>query len=320
MMFDIFSKRMERANIKNDIYEYKVIPERLRMQVYYIIKSASGKVEIWNYIRGVLLREYGREYLGDDFYFNSEEECKAFIKKVEITNEFLDLVEVAFYAINTHIREMKNSFDYQDRQLASTINQDPDDAIEELNHRFKENNFGYEFVDGQIIKIDRKFTHNEIVKPALNLLFEEGFESANEEFLVAHKYYKEGCAKENPNEDFKNAIINCNKAFESTMKIICENKKELASAYDSKHEAKKLINDLVDANIIPKHLENNFHGVRNMLKGLKDSLENGLPVIRNKVGHGKGTEEEWISEEFVTYSINLAATNIVLLVDLYKQL
>lgn len=320
MIFNIFSKRIEKENDGNDVYEYDAIPERLRMQIYYIIESASGQIPIWEDIRSILLREYGRESLLKKYYFDAKEECKEFIQKVQITNEFLDLIEVAFHIINTDIREVIKSYDYNSKLFAETIDQYPDDAIVELNHRFKENNFGYEFIDGQIIRIDRKFTHNKIVKPALNLLFEEEFKAANEEFLIAHKYYKEGCSKKNPNEDFKNAIINCNKAFESTMKIICEKKKELVSTYDSKHEAKKLINDLVDANIIPKHLENNFHGFRNMLKGIKDSLENGLPVIRNKVGHGKGTEEEWISEEFVTYSINLTATNIILLVDLYKQL
>lgn len=315
MIYNIFSKRMEQGKNENEIYEYENIPNRLRMQIYYIIKSASGKLEIWGVIREILLREYGREYLLEDVG-DAEYDCKEFIRHVEITNEFLDLIEVAFSIIDGKIREIVDN----QPPAYHMIKQHPDDAIEELNHRFKENNFGYEFIGGQIIRIDRKFTHNEIVKQALKLLFEEDFKSANEEFLIAHKYYKEGCAKENPNEDFKNAIINCNKAFESTMKLICEKKIELVPAYDSRHEAKKLINDLLEANIIPKHLENNFHGLKNILKGIKDCLENGLPVIRNKVGHGKGTEEEWISEEFVTYSINLAATNIVLLVNLYKQL
>lgn len=319
MIYDIYSKRIEKENSEDKIYAYDDIPKRLRLQVYYIIQAASGNVPIWSIIRNVLLREYGIEYLVEDHYDNHND-CKEFIKNEESVNKFLDFIEVGFRIINTEIRKIiSNQFvDIEKRRLTQTITQCPDEAIKELNHRFKENNFGYEFIDGQIIRIDRKYTHNEIVKCALSLLNEEDFQSANEEFITAHKYYKEGCSKENPNEDFKNAIINCNKAFESTMKIICERK--LVDTYDSKHDAKKLINDLLDANIIPRHLENNFHGLKNILKGIKDCLENGLPVIRNKVGHGKGTEEEWVSEEFVTYSINLAATNIVLLVNLYKQL
>ncbi|MCX0399596.1 hypothetical protein QTH69_05870 [Clostridium perfringens] len=320
MIFKIFSKRIENEERKDEIYEYDLIPERLRMQVYYIIESASGGLPIWEKIRSILLREYGKETLVDYYCFDPKEECREFIKKVDETNEFLDLIEVAFYLINTDIREIINIQEYKWRQAISTIRQLPDDAIEELNHRFKENNFGYEYIGEQIVRIDRKFTHNKIVKPALNLLFEEEFKSANDEFLTAHKYYKEGCSKENPNEDFKNAIINCNKAFESTMKIICEKNKERVTNYNVKHTANDLINDLITANIIPSHLSNSFHGLKNILKGLKSSLENGLPVIRNKVGHGKGTEEEWISEEFVTYAINLAATNIVLLIDIYKNL
>ncbi|EOU1139351.1 hypothetical protein G6Z18_03220 [Clostridium perfringens] len=319
MIFDIYSKRINKKN-NNDIYEYENIPEKLRMQVYYIIESATRGVKFWESVERTLLREYGREYLVEDYLGTSEENCKEFLKLVEVTNEFLDLIEVAFYKIDTQIREFYEDDGIICRNLTSEIEQSPDEAIEELNHRFKENNFGYEFIKGQIIRVDRKLIHNEIIKPALNLLFDEEFKSANDEFLTAHKYYKEGCSKENPNEDFKNAIINCNKAFESTMKIICEKNKEIVTTYNIKHTANDLINDLIEANIIPNHLSHSFHGLKNILKGLRSSLENGLPVIRNKVGHGKGTEEEWVSEEFVTYAINLAATNIVLLINIYKNL
>lgn len=313
MAYKLYSKRIA-GNNNNDPYEYDEIPTRIRMQVIYIIRDAAGNEDIWDYTRGVLLREYGEERLINKYFANAQDECEAFIKKIKYVEYFLDIVEVAFQCIDQYMRQLGHANDRYDILLSA------DEAIEELNHRFKENNFGYEFCEGKIIRIDRKFTHKEIVKPALNLLYEEEFTSANEEFLLAHRYYKEGCSKGDPSADFKNAIINCNKAFESTMKIICENKSDLVTRYNSKHAANDLINDLIEAKIIPKHLENNFHGIKNMLKGLISSLENGLPVIRNKVGHGQGTEEEWVSEEFVTYAINLTATNIVLLINLYKKL
>lgn len=318
MIFNIYSKRINENN--NDVYEYENIPEKLRMQVYYIIESATRGLNFWDKVEYTLLREYGREYLGEDYFGTAEENCKKFLKMVQSTNEFLDLIEVAFYKIDTEIREIYEDNGIFCMNLIRDIEQSPDEAIEELNHRFKENNFGYEFIERQIIRVDSKLIHNQIIKPALNLLFDEEFKSANDEFLTAHKYYKDGCSKENPNEDFKNAIINCNKAFESTMKIICEKNKEIVTTYNIKHAANDLIKDLITANIIPGHLSHSFHGLKNILKGLKSSLENGLPVIRNKVGHGKGTEEEWVSEEFVTYAINLAATNIVLLINIYKNL
>ncbi|KGJ48082.1 hypothetical protein KD33_16800 [Clostridium sp. NCR] len=312
MVYKLYSKRIAESTNNNDPYEYDSIPDRIRMQVVYIIRDTWGRVNLWHRVVETLLREYGLETLVSDYCSTTKEEFETFLKTVENINYFLDAVELAFVIIDQDRKDYMNGYGSGDL--------DPDEAIETLNHRFKENNLGYEYCEGEIIRIDRKFTHKEIVKPALNLLYEEEFTSANEEFLLAHRYYKEGCSKEDSSADFKNAIINCNKAFESTMKIICENKSELVTRYNSKHAANDLINDLIEAKIIPKHLENNFHGIKNMLKGLISSLENGLPVIRNKVGHGQGTEEEWISEEFVTYAINLTATNIVLLINLYKKL
>ncbi|EOU1999901.1 STM4504/CBY_0614 family protein [Clostridium perfringens] len=320
MITDIYSKRLEKKKNINNVYEYEVIPYKLRIQVIYIVRDAFGNLQFWKIIRDKLCREYGVESLVNHYIETYQDECESFLKEIDEVNKFLDIVELIFDII-------QNKMDPTIKRLNYTLDDNPDglrilpeDAIFELNHRFKENNLGYEFIEGKIIRMDRKFTHNEIVRPALNLLFEEEFKSANDEFLTAHKYYKEGCSKENPNEDFKNAIINCNKAFESTMKIICEKNKEIVTTYNIKHTANDLINDLIEANIIPNHLSNSFHGIKNILKGLRSSLESGLPVIRNKVGHGKGTEEEWVSEEFVTYAINLVATNIVLLINIYKNL
>lgn len=57
-----------------------------------------------------------------------------------------------------------------------------------------------------------------------------------------------------------------------------------------------------------------------MLLSIKIILETGLPVVRNKkAGHGQGSTVEPISDEFAEYALNLAATNIVLLVGMYKR-
>ena len=117
--------------------------------------------------------------------------------------------------------------------------------------------------------------HQEIVKPALRLLYEEGFDGAEDEFRKAFEYRRKG--------DNKNAILVAGKSFESTMKTICDKKNY---TYDK----------------------------------AKDTAETGLPVVRNKTsGHGQGSTIEQISDEFAEYALNLAATNIVLLVGIYKR-
>ncbi len=55
------------------------------------------------------------------------------------------------------------------------------------------------------------------------------------------------------------------------------------------------------------------------LTNLRTTLETGLPVVRNKnAGHGQGSLVVNIPDEFAEYALNLAATNIVLLVNIFK--
>lgn len=49
-------------------------------------------------------------------------------------------------------------------------------------------------------------------------------------------------------------------------------------------------------------------------------MEKGLQKVQNKnVGHDQGSIVTPISDEFAEYALNLAATNIVLLVGIYKK-
>lgn len=55
------------------------------------------------------------------------------------------------------------------------------------------------------------------------------------------------------------------------------------------------------------------------MKLIQIQMEIKIPTMRNKnVGYGQGSTVESISDEFAEYALNLAATNIVLLVDVYK--
>lgn len=57
-----------------------------------------------------------------------------------------------------------------------------------------------------------------------------------------------------------------------------------------------------------------------ILVSINITLETGLPVVRNKTsGYGQGSVVTSISDEFAEYTLNLAATNIVLLVGIYKR-
>lgn len=151
-----------------------------------------------------------------------------------------------------------------------------------LNDYAKQHNLGYEFANSQIITIDSTFLHKTAVKPTLKLLFEEGFEGAEDEIRNAYERRRKG--------DNKNAILEAGKAFESTMKIICDKQ---GYAYDkNKDTVQKLITILENNGFYPSY--KNAH-----LTSIRTTLETGLPVVRNKVaGHGQGNQIITIPDEY----------------------
>ncbi|NSL68295.1 STM4504/CBY_0614 family protein [Bacillus toyonensis] len=300
-IFETFSKRLKKAQQKqtNDVYVYDKVPEKLRVQIIHIWTSAIGMkdTESWEFINQTLSKELGLFNLTPDRYLDSVKRCQNFLLSCT-DEEAIDMIELSFIVIHKVVR---NYDDYEIRHLG--ITQSADKAIEELNYRFKDNGVGYEFTNGELIRIDQTHMHEEVIKPAITLLFEQDFEGAAEEFLNAHKFYRKG--------DYKNALVEALKSFESTMKTICDKK---GYTYNKGSDtAQKLITVLFDNNLIPEYLRNHFSGLRN-------TLEAGLPTVRNKqAGHGQGAESVKVEPYFVEYAINLAATNIVFLIKAYKE-
>ena len=301
---EIYSKRLKRQQQsgKGDVYQYDTLTDAFRIQVvhiwrdaigvYYTLKAYESKPFsniAWEAICDSLTRELGVFQLADRG--NPFDQCVQYIQKAD-TNEALDIIELTFRLIDTSAREVSL---YEKRR--SCIKQDPDDAIEELNHRFRENGIGYQFVSGEIVRVDSQYIHSEVVKPALELLNEKGFRGASDEFLKAHERYRHG--------DNKGAVVEALKAFESTMKAICD---ERGWKYFPSATAKPLIDVLIRNGLIPSDLESHF-------SGLRSALESGLPTIRNRAGgHGQGKEPISIPDYMASYALHLAASDIVFLV------
>ena len=178
---------------------------------------------------------------------------------------------------------------------------DPDaerSAIRELNSRFKEHGVGYCFANGEIIRIDSQYLHSEAVKPALDLLDRKRYAGAQEEFLRAHKHYRSGESKE--------AISECLKAFESTMKSIC---KKRGWRYDEKAGASKLIGICFDNGLVPAYWRSHFDALRS-------TLESGVPTARNRLsGHGQGEIPTAVPAHIVGYVLHMTAAAIVFLAE-----
>jgi len=220
---DLFSKRQKRARGEvPDVFVYDQLPVQLRVQIVHIIQDALGvdhygskyAKEAYKFINDVLCREYGlfeltkRPKSYAESVFNFFLECNDH-------EQALDIVELSFRVIDKMVRESLYQY-YTDRKI------DPDDAIREMNARFKEHGVGYQYESQELIRVDSQFMHSEAVKPTLSLLRDNIFKGANEEFLKAHEHYRHGRHKECLNEALK--------SFESVMKAICAKRPALAAS------------------------------------------------------------------------------------------
>ncbi len=200
-------------------------------------------------------------------------------------DDWLDVVDYCFSIIH-------RTREWWSLDLAG---QDPEDAIEELNARFRQAGFGYQFEAGQIVRVDSQYVHSEVVKPALVLLADPQFEGAQDEFLSAHAHYTAG--------EHEDAILDANRAFESTMKAICDIEDW---DYEKARGAGDLVSIICGKGLLPRHLI--------------ATLQSGLPRVRNEAGgHGQGAAPRETPRYVAGYALHLAAANIVLLVEALKE-
>jgi hypothetical protein len=317
--FDLFSKRKKRAAGEvPDIYIYS-IPSSLRVQIIHIWGDALGNPlsdydpnhhirNAYQEIVEVLRREYGVFLLREDTLDRNDsryaynELCQFFLdskpfQKVDPTDKALDVIELTFRWIDMVTRQ----FSYLGRHSADTT---ADSAIEELNARFREHGVGYAYTDGQIIRVDSEFVHAEIVKPALMVLRQRVFESAQKEFLAAHEHYRQG--------KFSEALVECYKAFESTMKIICSQR---GWSFDASKGAADLVRVCLANGLIPAYWQSHFSGLRSI-------LESAIQTPRNRqAGHGAGAHPALpIPPDLVSYVLHMTAATILFLSEAESKL
>ena len=319
-IIDLYSKRKKRIEkgTQPDMYQYDLLPIAFRRQVVHIWKDAVGVYKLfggnylphenyllWSQIHDLLARELGLFELSPNAQYipgippDRFEQCKNFfLDDSTHVDNLLDLIEITFHVINKTIRdELKNSRDF--REL--NISQNPDEAISELNHRFHEHEIGYQFEDGQIIRVDSKFIHAEVVVPALGLLSDPNFAGPEQEFRSAHEHYRR--------QEYKDAIVDALKSFESTIKTICDVR---GWEYSKTATVQKLIEVIFAKELIPKYLQDYFSGLRKV-------LESGVPTLRNKTsGHGQGATPVDVPEHLAAYVLHLTASNIVMLIEAHE--
>lgn len=308
--FDIFSKRQKklRGDVP-DVYTYDAIPHPLKVQIIHIWRDALGnESEYYDSYRGTgraykfivdtLCREYGlfvlpanQKNFGDRNYIS---ELANFLLQEDDVEKVIDAIELSFRCIDRVTRE----YGYLNKRNASEA---ADEAISELNARFAEHGVGFQFVDGEIIRIDSQLVHSKVVKPALALLNGRGFAGPQAEFLKAHEHYRHGNSKE--------ALTEALKSLESVIKVICEKRKW---AHPQNATSKQLLDVLFQNELVPAFWEQHF-------SALRSSLESGVPPARNRLGgHGQGATVTEVPSFLVAYVLHLTASAIVFLVEAEK--
>jgi hypothetical protein len=303
-------KRLENAG-KQDVYQYDELPRAFKVQVIHIWNDAIGAYyeshgysstrsspanKYWALIQKAMARELGVFSLtgkpGDP-----DDQCREYLLGAE-TGGALDIIEFSFRVIDRGVRDLHP---YQIRD--AHIRQNAEDAIEELNERFREHAIGYQYLDGVLVRMDSQFAHAEIVKPALALLNTAGFDGPADEFMRAFEHYRHGRHKE--------AVAEALKAFESTMKAICKIRNW---SHAPNATAKPLMDILFQNGLIPAELESHF-------AGLRAAMESGLPTLSNKTSrHGQGAVPVQIPPHFAGYALHLMGSNIIFLVEAHKVL
>ena len=303
---ELFSKRQKKLRGEYpDVFQYENIDQKFRVQVVHIIQDTIGSDgkhyknvidKTYEHIHKTLCKEHGVLRLGISGQLYSSAILNYFLEEKN-HERCLDIIELSFYVIDTYVRQNRLRFENEG------ATQEPDDAIEELNARFKESGIGYQFEAGKLTRIDSQFIHSEAVKPVLHLLGkDEKYAGANNEFLSAHEHYR--------HKRYKECLNDCLKSFESLMKAIHE---KHSWPYDSDAPAKTLINSCLANKLVPEYLQTQFSSVRGL-------LESGIPTVRNKKGgHGQGTEVSTVPEHLASYTLHLTATNLLFLAKCEEQ-
>lgn len=300
-IWDTFSKRQKRLSGEfTDVFTYDEIPSALRVQICNIWNECFGISSAVRAIEPIKNPAYAELHQGmanelgmlafPSTGFGDAAAIMEFFLNDASTEQALDMIDMSFrYAQHVH-----SDRGWRDLYRVKIL---PFEAIEQLNARFLQHGVGYSFIGGnspQLVRKDNEHLHQEAVLPALRLMHEEGFAGADAEYRKAHEHYRHGRYKECLNE--------CLKAFESTMKTICDRKKWTYKPTDT---ASALIDVCIDNGLLPSFMKSHL---------------GAIPTVRNKLsGHGQGEQPKAVPQFYAEYLLHETAVTIVFLVNAYKE-
>ena len=185
-IIDIFSKRQRRMRGEfPDVYQYDDLPIGFRRQFVFILKdvfspqyesphhAGSLRFRWFETIHDILARELGVFHLteGENDPWNGV--VMFFLNTTDVEHA-LSVIETSLIAAGA-VQQQEHSLLFK-----MTV----DDAVKELNVRFSDHGIGYQFESSKIVRVDSRFLHQGVVKPALQLLQAKHYAGANEVYVV----------------------------------------------------------------------------------------------------------------------------------------
>ena len=293
-LIDIYSRRKRQASKTTaDVYQYIELSPKLRQQMLFAfnhmaevaVKGTSTENELWQNVVEILREEQGVESLSPGYFENAQAEFDCWFKTNDDVDAALDAVEVitricAYYAPRGY------------ENTVSGVN----NHINTLNARMLEAQFGFQVENGIIVEFSSQFAHVEIIVPALRVLSQDRFGTADAEFRKAHEEFR--------NRSYVDCITDCGKALESVFKVIAA-ERGWPGVSDNSTLA-KLIEAAATNDLFPGYMEEQVKGLRAMLQG--------PGTVRNKDGaHGKGDAPSHASRDLAAYQLHQTAAAIIFL-------
>jgi AbiJ N-terminal domain 4 len=301
----IYSRRKRQAQATGpDVYSYGGIPDRVRVQVVQLISAGLGDsvgnmdqygrrpMNIgYDHVVTSMRRELGVHQLPGAFSVDVKDELLNWLQQEMNIDYWLDGVELSLKTIDRYGLVRDYVYAYEPDQTPAKV-------IEEFNARLLEASVGYQYVSGEIIRIDSQHIHSEVVLPVLQLLSDPRFESANSEYRSAHEAYRHG--------ELEDCLVDCGKALESVLKVIGRKR---GWRFNDTDAANKLIQAAVDNGFLAAYSQTAL----NHLKGL---IESSTPTVRNKMAaHGAGASPRVIPQYLAAFQLHQTAAVILYLAE-----
>lgn len=288
---------------------YDRIPEGCRLQISYIVKdffevnhiAPFSDEHLWPDIQEGLKRLHQTKSLYREElhaalggYIKASAEVLGYLEDEDNFSKTMDTIEVVFRMIED-IENLMNGSGYP-------FFVRPDRAISNLNSCFKTNCIGYKFEGKMLIRIDSELLYSNITKETMVFLSKPEYVNINDEYLLAHRHYRAG--------DYEDCIVNCNKSFELTMKVICCLK---GYPFNQNDTAPALVKTLFDNHFISGILQQ-------YVTGLRKTPAEGVSVIRNnRGGHGKGVAVIGVNDNLASYTLNITGSAVKFLLGILEE-